>query len=101
MIICNITIKVDWSIAKDWEKWMKDEHIAEVLQTGCFDKHQFVRLLQVDEADGPTFATQFYSPNLTNYNHYLHHYAQALRKKVAEKWGQNYVDFITLMQVLD
>ncbi|GEO10897.1 DUF4286 family protein [Segetibacter aerophilus] len=101
MIIYNVTIKVDWSIAEDWEKWMKEEYIPELLETGCFDKHQLVRLLQVDETEGPTYATQYYAPTLTKYDHYLQYYAPALRKKVTEKWGQKYVDFRTLMQVVE
>lgn len=101
MIIYNVTIKVDWSIAEDWEKWMKEEYIPELLETGCFDKHQLVRLLQVDETEGPTYATQYYAPTLTKYDHYLQYHAPALRKKVSEKWGQKYVDFRTLMQVVE
>ncbi|MCW3082071.1 DUF4286 family protein [Segetibacter sp.] len=101
MIIYNVTIKVDWSIATDWEKWMKEEHIPELLETGCFDKHQLVRLLQVDETEGPTYAAQYYAASLTKYDYYLQHHAPALRKKVSEKWGQKCVDFRTLMQVVD
>ena len=101
MIIYNVTIKIDWSIAADWEKWMKEEHIPELLETGCFDKHQLVRLLQVDETEGPTYATQYYASSLTKYDHYLQHHAPDLRKKVSEKWGQKYIDFRTLMQVVD
>lgn len=101
MIIYNITIKVDWSIAEDWVQWMQRTHIPEVLATGCFDKHQLVRLLQVDETEGPTYAAQLYSPTLSAYDYYLQHHATSFRKKVTEKWGQKYVDFQTLMQVVD
>ncbi len=101
MIIYNITIKVDWSIAEDWENWMKDIHIPEVLKTGCFDKHQFVRLLQVDETDGPTYAIQYYAASLTKYDYYLQHHAPTMRKKASGKWGQKYVDFKTLMQIIE
>ena len=101
MIIYNVTVKVEWSIAHDWENWMKDVHIPEVLQTECFDKHQFVRLLQVDETDGPTYAIQYYSPSLAKYDYYLQHHSAGIRNKISEKWGQKYVDFKTLMQVVD
>jgi hypothetical protein len=80
---------------------MKEEHIPELLETGCFDKHQLVRLLQVDETEGPTYAAQYYAASLTKYDYYLQHHAPALRKKVSEKWGQKCVDFRTLMQVVD
>lgn len=101
MIIYNVTIKVDWSIAAEWEKWMKEEHIPELLETGCFDKHQLVRLLEVDETDGPTYAMQYYAQSLSKYDYYLQHYASALKEKFSKKWGQRYSDFRTLMQLVD
>jgi hypothetical protein len=101
MIIYNITIKIDWSIAEDWLDWMQNIHIPEVLETGCFDKHQLVRLLQVDEVEGPTYAAQYYATTLTKYDAYMQYYAPALRKKISDRWGDKYVDFRTLMQVID
>jgi hypothetical protein len=101
MIIYNVTIKVEWSIAEDWENWMRNTHIPEVLQTGCFDKHQLVRLLEVDETDGPTYAAQYYAPNLTSYDYYLQHHAPALQKKSTDLWGQKCLDFRSLMQIID
>ncbi|MDB5248929.1 MAG: hypothetical protein JWQ40_3323 [Segetibacter sp.] len=100
MIIYNITIKIDWTIAEDWVQWMQDVHIPAVLATGCFDRHQFVRLLQVDETEGPTYAVQYYAPTLTKYDEYLQHHAPSFRKQVGDKWGEKYIDFRTLMQVL-
>lgn len=101
MIIYNITIKVDWSIAEDWLQWMQHVHIPEIIETGCFDKHQLVRLLQVDETEGPTYAAQYYAPTLTKYDLYLQNHAPAFCKKATEKWGEKYIDFRTLMQVID
>lgn len=101
MIVSNITIKVEWSIATDWLQWMKEIHIPAVLSTGCFDKHQLVRLLQVDEMEGPTYAAQFYAPSLSKYDYFLQHYAADFRKEIAAKWGEKYVDFKTLMQLVD
>jgi len=101
MIIYNITIKVDWTIAEDWAAWMQDFLIPEVLGTGCFERHQFVRLLQVDETEGPTYAIQYYAATLSKYDYYLQHHAPAFRKQVADKWGEKYIDFRTLMQVIE
>src|SRR5215203_1058967 len=101
MIIYNVTIKVDWAIAEDWLKWMQDVFIPEMLGTGCFEKHQLVRILQVDETEGPTYATQYYASTLTKYDYYLQNYAAALRRQVSDKWGEKYIDFRTLMQVVD
>ena len=101
MIIYNITFKIEWPVAEDWLRWMQETHIRKVLETGCFEKHQLVRLLQVDETEGPTYACQFYAPALSKYNYYLQHYAQLFREQIQEKWGEKYIDFHTLMQVIE
>ncbi|HEX8355806.1 MAG TPA: DUF4286 family protein [Segetibacter sp.] len=100
MIIYNITIKVDWIIAEDWLLWMNKVHIPQVLQTECFYKHQLLRLLQVEETEGPTYAVQFVANTLTKYDEYLLHHAPDLNKQVSDKWGDKYLDFRTLMQVV-
>ncbi len=101
MVIYNITIKVEWSIASDWLQWMQEIHIPAVLATGCFDKHQLVRLLQVDETEGPTYAAQYFTATLSKYDYFLQHHAAEFKREIARKWGEKYVDFKTLMQVVD
>ncbi len=101
MIIYNITSKVEWSVAQEWLQWMKETHIPDVLNTGCFEKYQFVRLLQTDETDGPAYAIQYYTPLLSTYDYYLQHHAPFLRKQTKDKWGEKYIDFGTLMQVVE
>ena len=101
MLIYNITIKVQWSIAADWMTWMKTIHIPEVLNTGCFINHQLLRLLQIDETEGPTYALQYFASTLTEYDYYHQHYAFQFSKKITEKWGDRYIDFRTLMEVVD
>ncbi len=101
MIIYNITVKIDWSVAEEWVEWMQQTHISDVLKTGCFEKHQFVRLLQVDETEGPTYAIQYYAAALSKYDYYLQHHAAFFREQIKNKWGKKYVDFATLMQVVE
>lgn len=101
MIIYNITIKVDWVVAEEWVNWMHETYIPAVVTTGCFEKHQFVRLLQVDETEGPTYAIQFYAQQLSKYDYYLQNFAPGLRQEIKNKWGEKYVDFHTLMQVVE
>jgi len=93
-------MKVDWSVAKDWLQWMQDIYIPEIIGTGCFEKHQFVRLLEVDDTDGPTYAAQYYAHNVANYNQYVQLYALNFSKEISNKWGDKCLAFGTLMQVL-
>ncbi|GMV78286.1 MAG: hypothetical protein AMXMBFR79_14170 [Chitinophagaceae bacterium] len=100
MLIYNVTIKVDKSINDAWLLWMKEIHIPEVLATGCFTHHQFVKLLEVDEADGITYAVQYFAESKANYNRYIELYASNLREAGIKAWGNKFIAFRSLMQVV-
>ena len=55
MFIYNVTVKVDWSIHEAWVQWMLHEHMPEMIRTGCFTGSKLLRLLEIDEKDGPTY----------------------------------------------
>lgn len=100
MIIYNVTIKVEGSIADAWLKWALDEHIPDVMKTGCFSSHKVVRLLEVDESEGPTYAIQYHADSKADYNRYIQLYAADLREKSFAKWGNQFVAFRSVMQVI-
>lgn len=100
MIIYNVTIKLEWSIHDAWLAWLKNEHIPDVINTGCFTHAQLVRILETDDAEGPTYATQYYAKNKEAYDDYITNYTHAMRQKGFDKWGNRFVAFRTLMEVL-
>jgi hypothetical protein len=61
MIVYNVTSKIDWSIHDAWVKWMLEEHIPEVVATGCFTGAQLLKLLEIEEEDGPTYTAQYFA----------------------------------------
>ena len=101
MIIYNVTIKTDPSISEAWLRWMKEEHIPDVVATGCFTHARIMRLLEVDDSDGPTHAIQYFAESRALYNRYIQNFSDAMRKKATEKWGDKYVAFRSVMQVVD
>jgi hypothetical protein len=99
MIIYNVTIQVDNAIAAEWLTWLQEVHIPDVMATNCFTEFRIVRLLEVDESDGPTYATQYFAESKADYNRYIEIYAPALRQQSINKWGDNFVAFRTLMKL--
>ena len=99
-VIYNVTTAVMPAIEKQWITWMQDIHIPEVLGTGCFFRHQFVKLVDTGEQEHATYAVQYYAADKRLYDEYSLRYATALRKKVTEKWGEMALSFSTLMQIL-
>ncbi len=101
MYIYNVTTKVAHHIHTDWFHWMKNEHIPAVMHTNCFTQHVFVRLLEVEEEDGATYAVQYFANNLGDYNRYIDEFSVGLRNDGITKWGNQTIAYRTLMQVVD
>jgi hypothetical protein len=101
MIIYNVTTKVDHSITPAWLKWMKEEHMPEVIATGCFSHARILKLMEVDESDGPTYAVQYEAESKALYNRYIEKFADELRKKAIENWGNKIIAFRSVMQLVE
>ncbi|MCG7857224.1 DUF4286 family protein [Flavihumibacter sediminis] len=97
MYIYNVTLQVDWSIAEDWLLWMKEEHMPEVVATGCFTESRLLRLVEVDETVGPTYAAQYSAESKEDYNRYITTHAETLRNKSFQKWGDRFIAFRSVM----
>jgi hypothetical protein len=100
MFIYNVTIKVANEIATEWLQWLKEEHVPEVLASDCFSKATIARLLEIDDSEGPTYAIQYLAESKGLYNHYIEKFAGNLRQKSFDKWGDRFIAFRSLMQVI-
>ncbi len=100
MFIYNITIKVDNHILQQCLQWQKDEHIPEIMATNLFTENKFLKLLDQDDTDSSTYIVQYLTDKKEKYDRYLNEYASLFRGKAFEKWGNNFVAFRTLMQVV-
>lgn len=99
MIIYNVTVKVTHQIAADWVRWMKDEHMPDLIATGLFIDSRLCRLLEQDEADGVTYVAQYFCDSVEDYNDYIRKHAPVMREKGHKKFGDQFIAFRTLMQV--
>ena len=100
MLIYNVTIKVSPTIHESWLEWMKKEHIPEIMATGLFHDYRICRLLDQDDSEGPTYAVQYFTDTLENYHTYLQEHAGLLRQKSLDAFGDRFVAFRTVMQVV-
>ena len=100
MIIYNVTIKVDHSIAEEWMSWLKNEHIPDLIATGCFTHATILHLLEADDTEGITYAVQYHAESKALYNRYIENFSEMMRKKATDKWGNKFIAFRYVMQVV-
>jgi hypothetical protein len=101
MYIYNVTVKVAHAIAADWLRWLQKEHIPEMIATGCFENATVLQLLENTDEEGPTYAVQYRARQRADYERYLAECAPAMRQKGLDKWGEHFIAFRTLMQIVD
>jgi hypothetical protein len=100
MIVYNVTTKVTQAIRQSWLQWIKDEHIPGIINTGCFTHATVLQLLEIDDTEGPTYVVQYFAESKSQYNLYLEKYATDMRQKTFAKWGDQFIAFRSVMQVI-
>ena len=100
MIIYNVTVMVSPQIEKDWLAWLTDEHLADVLGTKCFSSATVHKLLDAENTEGPTYVIQYSADSKADYNRYVELYADDMKNRSFQKWGDAFIAFRTLMQVM-
>lgn len=99
-IIYNVTVQADKLIAGEWMQWMRKEHIPAIMQTGLFTNYKILRLLDIDDSEGPTYAIQYTAATLEDYRQYESSHAPALLEASFTKWGDAFMAFGTIMEVV-
>jgi hypothetical protein len=101
MIIYNVTIKVEHAIAAPFIQWMKEEHIPDIINTGCFTHTLIYHLMEADDEDGITYAVQYHAKDYAHYKKYIDQFSESMRKIVIDKWGNQFIAFRTVMRAVN
>jgi hypothetical protein len=99
MIIYNVTVNIEDDVHDEWLKWMKQNHIPDVLATGKFTDARICKLL-VDEQQGTTYTVQYTCNSMEDYNDYQSNHAPRLQKEHANKFEGKFVAFRSIMKVV-
>jgi hypothetical protein len=101
MIVYNNTVKIDPAIEAAWIQWQQQENIPDIMASGQFTQWKMFRLLEQDDTEGMTFVIQYFAPALENYKRYMEAYDPVLRQKAFDKWGNRFIAFRTIMEVVN
>lgn len=100
MIIYNVTIKVENSVADSWVYWMKAEHMPDLMSTDLFIDCRLSRLLEQDETEGITYTAQYFCDGIEEYNAYIATHADNMRERANKMFGGKFVAFRTIMETI-
>ncbi|MCS6934099.1 MAG: DUF4286 family protein [Chitinophagales bacterium] len=98
VIVYNVTVKVDLNVHDLWLRWMREEHIPRVMETGCFVGNKMYRLLEEDTRDGITYVIQYFAEDISRYFDYKEHHAARLQKEGLEMFPGKFQAFRSLLR---
>ena len=99
-IIYNVTVKVEKDIAGNWLQWLLEEHGPQIIATNCFTKFIALKLLEYDDEESTTYAIQYFADTIEDYHNYINQYAEQFRTRAFNTWGNKFVAFRTVMEVI-
>ena len=100
MIVYNVSIKIDPVVEKEWLTWLKNEHIPGIMATGLFIEYKLFHLLEHEE-DGITYVIQYFTPTIAHYKKYIDEFSPQFRQKTFDKWGDRFISFRTVMEIVN
>ncbi|NEM96534.1 DUF4286 family protein [Pontibacter burrus] len=100
MILYNVTVSIDNTVAADWLQWMQEVHIPEVMQTGFFLGNQICRVVETEDTGGTTYAVQYTCRNVEDLMEYQRDHSPALQQKLHERYAGQYASFRTMLEVV-
>jgi hypothetical protein len=87
MIIYSVTVVIKKDVEDSWLKWMREEHIKEVMKTGYFTNWEMQKLLLPEiAADESTYIINYECPSLDEYDKYKQKDAPRLQNEHLEKF---------------
>lgn len=100
MIIYNVTVNIENDVHDEWLKWMKEEHIPEVVQKGKFLEGKIMKILTADDSEGTSYAIQYTAATMGDYEKYRDEFAPALQQEALKRYKDKFVAFRTLLQLV-
>ncbi len=98
MFLYNVTIGIDRDVEDEWLKWMKEEHIPNVLGTGMFASHKMYKVLQDEDEGTVSYSIQYFAETIEDVNSYLEHFAPPLIDAHRRRFANKHVAFRTLLE---
>ncbi|GAA4311963.1 DUF4286 family protein [Pontixanthobacter gangjinensis] len=99
MIIYNVTINVQEDIHDKWVKWMKEEHIPDMLDTKKFTRALMTKVMVKEPMGGITYSVQYTAESKEMLERYYSEDADDLRAR-SKPFEGKFVAFRTELEVI-
>lgn len=100
MILYNVTIILEEEIHLSWLKWLKNDHVKEMMKSGFFISYRILKVLDSPN-EGLTYCVQYIAESLEKYNEYMQINPSLLQINVPAEFQNKFVVYNTLMEFIE
>jgi hypothetical protein len=100
MTVYNVTVHVEPSIENSWLHYMVNQHIPDVMNTGCFTNARISKLNSDQDQGGLSFSIQYTAESNEKLKEYQLNFAPKLQAEHLKLFGQKCLAFRTEMEVI-
>lgn len=87
MINYNVTINIKKDVELEWVKWMKEDHIPDIMKTNHFNSWKMFKILvPAGMPDEATYVVRYTTDSMEKYEEYSKNDAPRLQREHVEKY---------------
>ena len=99
MYIYSVKSRVNNEVVAAWESFFLNHHLDDLIQTGCFTKYQFKKLI-MDDPMSTYYVADYYYNDSEDLQRYQTHFAQDLKQDVISRFKGKFHSDRIICQVL-
>lgn len=101
MLIFNTTFVVSDKMHDKWMKWVREQHLPFMLESGILSKPQIAKIMGVEEQDGTSYSVQFHVKDMNDLEKWHVLYAQKFELQFSQKFGSEVLFFATVLEIIE
>jgi hypothetical protein len=90
MTLYVVHIEIDCAVVVDWQSWMMETHLSDVLATGCFHDVTMVSVPESETGERTSFQMHYLAISEDALQRYLSTEAIALQKEHSARYAGNF-----------
>lgn len=101
MIIYSVTVSLASEVEEDWRNWMITKHIPDVMETGYFVEKRMTKVIEGHEEGVINYNIQYLCESIEKLNEYNSKCAPKLQKEHGDRFGDRFIAFRTLLELIN
>lgn len=101
MLQYQVHVEIDCDIQSEWEKWMREVHIPDVMQTGLFVRCRIYKAEAAPDTERAHYVFQYEAANRSDFERYQSEHSPALQKEHTERYEGRYKAWREILELLE